>query len=82
MPEKTVGARSDYDALAQDIILHGSPATVVDKIEQLRDIAGTSSIMLHFPPWYGEEKALASLELFATEVVPKFRTDPPQRMRA
>jgi alkanesulfonate monooxygenase SsuD/methylene tetrahydromethanopterin reductase-like flavin-dependent oxidoreductase (luciferase family) len=80
--EKTVGSRSGYDALTQDIILHGSPATVADKIAHLRDAVGASSIMVHYPPWYGVEKALASLELFATEVAPKFRTDAPQRMRA
>jgi len=38
--------------------------------------------MLHYPPWYGVEKALASLELFATEVAPKLRADAPARMRA
>jgi len=80
--EKTVGDRTGYDALAHDIILHGSPATVAEKIAHLRDAAGASSIMVHYPPWYGVEKALASLELFATEVAPKFRTDAPKRMRA
>jgi len=69
-----VGAKArDYDALTRDIILHGSPATVVEKIGQLHENAGNDSIMLHFPPWYGAEKALASLELFAAEVMPKFR---------
>jgi len=53
-----------------------------EKIAHLRDAAGASSIMVHYPPWYGVEKALASLELFATEVAPKFRTDAPKRMRA
>ena len=33
-------------------------------------MTGNSSIMLHFPPWYGAEKALASVELFAREVMP------------
>jgi alkanesulfonate monooxygenase SsuD/methylene tetrahydromethanopterin reductase-like flavin-dependent oxidoreductase (luciferase family) len=80
--EKTVGSRTGYDALAHDIILHGSPATVADKIAYLRDIAGATSIMVHYPPWYGVDKALASLELFATEVAPRFRTSQPTRMRA
>jgi alkanesulfonate monooxygenase SsuD/methylene tetrahydromethanopterin reductase-like flavin-dependent oxidoreductase (luciferase family) len=71
--EKTVGNRSGYDALAHDIILHGSPHTVAEKIAHLRDTAGATSIMLHYPPWYGLEKALASLQLFATEVAPKLR---------
>ena len=71
--EKTVGNRSGYEALARDIILHGSPQTVAEKIAHLRDTTGATSIMLHYPPWYGLEKALASLELFATDVAPKLR---------
>jgi alkanesulfonate monooxygenase SsuD/methylene tetrahydromethanopterin reductase-like flavin-dependent oxidoreductase (luciferase family) len=78
-----VGAKPrDYDALTRDIILHGSPATVVAKIEELQAMAGNSSIMLHFPPWYGAEKALASLELFAGEVMPKFKDSPRVQKRA
>jgi alkanesulfonate monooxygenase SsuD/methylene tetrahydromethanopterin reductase-like flavin-dependent oxidoreductase (luciferase family) len=79
--EKTIGNRAGYDALARDIILHGSPATVADKIAHLRERAGATSIMLHYPPWYGAEKALASLELFASEVAPKFKASAPARLR-
>jgi alkanesulfonate monooxygenase SsuD/methylene tetrahydromethanopterin reductase-like flavin-dependent oxidoreductase (luciferase family) len=75
-------SRRDYDMLARDIILHGSPSTVVEKIERLREMTGATSVMLHYPPWYGVDKALASLELFATEVAPKLRTTQPARMRA
>jgi alkanesulfonate monooxygenase SsuD/methylene tetrahydromethanopterin reductase-like flavin-dependent oxidoreductase (luciferase family) len=63
--------RSEYDGLLRDVILHGSPATVIEKIDRLRAI-GANSLMLHYPPWYGAEKAIASLELFAREVMPKF----------
>jgi alkanesulfonate monooxygenase SsuD/methylene tetrahydromethanopterin reductase-like flavin-dependent oxidoreductase (luciferase family) len=78
-----VGARPrDYDTLTRDIILHGSPATVIARIEELEAMAGNASIMLHFPPWYGAEKALASLELFAGEVIPKFRNSPRAQKRA
>jgi alkanesulfonate monooxygenase SsuD/methylene tetrahydromethanopterin reductase-like flavin-dependent oxidoreductase (luciferase family) len=74
---QNVGAAPrDYDALNRDIILHGSPATVIEKIEELHTMVGNASVMLHFPPWYGAEKALASLELFAREVIPKFRQTP------
>jgi len=72
----------DYQALTRDIILHGSPATVIEKIETLCDLAGAQSIMLHYPPWYGADKALASLELFAGEVIPKVRARSPRRARA
>jgi alkanesulfonate monooxygenase SsuD/methylene tetrahydromethanopterin reductase-like flavin-dependent oxidoreductase (luciferase family) len=65
----------DYDALSRDIILHGSPATVIEKIEKLREMTGAASLMLHYPPWYGEQKALASLEMFAREVIPRFKTE-------
>jgi alkanesulfonate monooxygenase SsuD/methylene tetrahydromethanopterin reductase-like flavin-dependent oxidoreductase (luciferase family) len=80
---QNVGASPrDYDALNRDIILHGSPATVIEKIEELHAAAGNASIMLHFPPWYGAEKALTSLELFAGEVTPKFRQTPRAQKRA
>ncbi len=74
-------APRDYDALTRDIILHGSPATVIAKIEELRDRTGAASIMLHFPPWYGADKALASLELFAAAVIPHFRQKKPRAQK-
>ncbi len=77
-----VGVSHTYDSLSRDIILHGSPATVVAKIEELRAMTGIASIMLHFPPWYGADKATASLELFAREVIPKFRDASPAKKRA
>jgi alkanesulfonate monooxygenase SsuD/methylene tetrahydromethanopterin reductase-like flavin-dependent oxidoreductase (luciferase family) len=61
-----------YDELSRDIILHGAPTTVAEKIARLQAMTGAGSIMLHYPPWYGAEKALASLGLFAAEVMPKF----------
>jgi alkanesulfonate monooxygenase SsuD/methylene tetrahydromethanopterin reductase-like flavin-dependent oxidoreductase (luciferase family) len=67
------GSGRDYDTLSRDIILHGSPKTVIEKIQRLRDMTGAASIMLHYPPWYGVERALASLELFAAEVMPAFK---------
>jgi alkanesulfonate monooxygenase SsuD/methylene tetrahydromethanopterin reductase-like flavin-dependent oxidoreductase (luciferase family) len=66
-------AGRDYDMLARDIILHGSPRTVVEKLQRLQHMTGVSSLMLHYPPWYGIDKAMASLELFAAEVMPKFK---------
>ena len=75
-------SQRDYDALNRDIILHGSPATVIEKIERLRELTGISSVMLHYPPWYGYDKAMASLEMFASEVMPHFRAKAPARLRA
>ena len=70
----SAGQGRDYDTLSRDIILHGSPATVIAKIERLCALTGAASLMLHYPPWYGIDKTLRSLELFASEVIPKFRT--------
>jgi len=75
-------APRDYEALSRDIILHGSPTTVIAKIEELRERTGAASIMLHYPPWYGAEKALASLQLFAGEVMPKLREQRRAQKRA
>jgi alkanesulfonate monooxygenase SsuD/methylene tetrahydromethanopterin reductase-like flavin-dependent oxidoreductase (luciferase family) len=69
-------AGRDYDTLSRDIILHGSPKTVVEKLQRLQHMTGVSSLMLHYPPWYGIDKALASLELFAAEVMPHFKETP------
>ncbi len=63
----------DYETLSRDIILHGSTATVVGKIERLRQMTDATSIMLHYPPWYGDARSLASLQLFAEEVMPRFK---------
>lgn len=71
--EGSVASALDYDTLARSTIIHGSPATVVERIAQLKAKTGLSSLMLHYPPWYGTEKAKASLELFAREVVPRVR---------
>ena len=69
----SVSSALDYDALARSTIIHGSPATVVARIEELRAKTGLTSMMLHYPPWYGTDKAKASLELFAREVMPRLR---------
>jgi len=80
--QDAVASWHDYEALARDIILHGSPATVVEKLERLQAMTGAGSIMLHYPPWYGAEKSLASLELFADAVIPKFQTRQPAKVHA
>jgi len=71
----TGGAKEDqlsYDYLAENTILHGSPETVIRKIEAFRDI-GATSIMVHYPPYYGLEQTLDMLRLFAKGVLPHLR---------
>ena len=69
----SVASTLDYDTLARSTIIHGSPSTVVERVAELKAKTGLSSLMLHYPPWYGTEKAKASLELFAREVIPWVR---------
>ena len=50
-------------------MLHGSPDTVLRGLEALAQ-AGASSVMIHYPPYYGPGKTVKMLELFAKEVLP------------
>lgn len=67
--EKRDETAFSYDHLVKETILHGSPDTVIRKIEQLRNL-GTTSIMVHYPPYYGPERTLAMLRLLGKEVIP------------
>ena len=62
-----------YDALAATTLLHGSPETVARKLRALAAATGMDSLLLHYPPYYGTEKAQKSLRLFAERVMPQFR---------
>lgn len=43
------------------------------RLRELRDKSGLTSLLLHYPPYYGHEKAMRSLRLFAERVIPEFR---------
>ena len=40
---------------------HGSPETVVRRLKDLHKATGLTSLPLHYPPYYGHEKAMKSL---------------------
>ena len=61
-----------YDNLAETTILHGSPDTVIRRIEAFRKV-GATSIMIHYPPYYGQQQTIDMLRLFAKEVLPHVR---------
>lgn len=67
--EKEDEGQFAYDHLAKTTILHGSPDTVIRRIEEFRAV-GATSIMLHYPPYYGVQQTLDMLRLFAEEVLP------------
>lgn len=80
--EKDQSTTLDYDDLVATTILHGSPATVLRRIRELRDKTGMTSMLLHYPPYYGSDKAMRMLELFAAEVMPALRRDAADRRAA
>ncbi len=49
------------------------PTTVIAKLRELRHKTGLSSLLLHYPPYYGHDNAMRSLRLFAEKVMPEFR---------
>jgi alkanesulfonate monooxygenase SsuD/methylene tetrahydromethanopterin reductase-like flavin-dependent oxidoreductase (luciferase family) len=67
------GAALNYDDLVATTLLHGSPETVTRKLRALAETTGLDSLLLHYPPYYGTEKARKSLRLFAEKVMPQFR---------
>jgi len=67
--EKMDESEFAYENLVANTLLHGSPETVIAKIEDLK-AAGATSLMIHYPPYYGLEKTLGMLRLFAKEVLP------------
>ena len=73
--EKHDESQFAYDHLAETTILHGSPDTVIRRIEAFRDV-GATSIMLHYPPYYGVQQTIDMLRLFAKEVLPHVQTKP------
>jgi alkanesulfonate monooxygenase SsuD/methylene tetrahydromethanopterin reductase-like flavin-dependent oxidoreductase (luciferase family) len=58
-------------------LLHGSAETVIARLREMQARTGMTSLLLHYPPYYGREKAMKSLKLFAERVMPAFR--PPAR---
>ncbi len=63
-----------YDKLTETTIIHGSPDTVIRRIEQFKAVC-TTSIMIHYPPYYGAQKTIEMLRLFAKEVLPNIRDE-------
>jgi alkanesulfonate monooxygenase SsuD/methylene tetrahydromethanopterin reductase-like flavin-dependent oxidoreductase (luciferase family) len=71
--EKNSTDTLNYDDLASTTILHGSPETVVRRLKELQKATRLTSLLLHYPPYYGHEKAMKSLRLFAERVMPEFK---------
>jgi alkanesulfonate monooxygenase SsuD/methylene tetrahydromethanopterin reductase-like flavin-dependent oxidoreductase (luciferase family) len=71
------GKELNYDDLLATTLLHGSAETVIARLREMQARTGMTSLLLHYPPYYGREKTMQSLKLFAERVIPVFR--PPAR---
>ncbi len=72
--EKSDKDQFTYENLCDQTIIHGSPDTVIKKIKELEAV-GCTSIMVHYPPYYGQEKIMKMLRLFGKEVLPHIRDE-------
>ena len=50
---------------------------MIARLREMQARTGMTSLLLHYPPYYGREKTMQSLKLFAERVIPAFR--PPAR---
>ena len=71
--DKAKYSASSYEDFCRDTIVHGSPETVAEKIEYLREQTCATSMILHFPPYYSREQTQQTIQMFAESVIPKFR---------
>jgi len=67
------GMKMGYDFLVErGNIMVGSPDYVVERLEELREVAGVDYVLADMAlPYMGQRQILASIELFATKVMPK-----------
>ena len=54
-------ARSSTTTLATTL-LHGSAETVIARLREMQARTGMTSLLLHYPPYYGREKTMKSLK--------------------
>jgi alkanesulfonate monooxygenase SsuD/methylene tetrahydromethanopterin reductase-like flavin-dependent oxidoreductase (luciferase family) len=73
--EKRAPDELDYDELIETTLLHGSPETVIRRLKELQSVTGMTSLVLHYPPYYGAEKTIQMLRLFGEAVLPAFKED-------
>jgi len=70
---KETFADASYEDLCEDTIIYGSPETVIERIRYMQEVTGATSLILHFPPYNSRAQNARVLDLFAQEVIPKFR---------
>jgi probable F420-dependent oxidoreductase len=63
----------DFERLAEDRFLVGSPVDIVEQVESLRDRAGVTEVgcRFHFPGM-PHDRIVREIELFGDEIIPEF----------
>jgi alkanesulfonate monooxygenase SsuD/methylene tetrahydromethanopterin reductase-like flavin-dependent oxidoreductase (luciferase family) len=68
----------DWNFLVQRHLLVGSPQDVADKIHELEDVCGLEYLILNYGHgWLAHGDAVRNLELFASKVMPFFKSVAP-----
>ncbi len=67
------GAYPEYDAVTRDVALFGTPETVSAQIAAMQKAGAENLIFFVNYGGFEHEKVLASLELFASKVMPQFK---------
>jgi alkanesulfonate monooxygenase SsuD/methylene tetrahydromethanopterin reductase-like flavin-dependent oxidoreductase (luciferase family) len=76
-PRKTFGQMSYEDLVDAGMVIVGSPESVTEQVERLRGVLGFGQIMaLMCIGDTPHERVLRTMELFAREVAPEFRSAP------
>ncbi len=64
----------DWDFLSERTVLAGTPEYVAEKIHELQEVCGLDYLIMNYGHgWLPHKKALRSLELFSTKVMPLFK---------
>lgn len=69
------GSKGDWydNLLAKNILIHGSPSTVAEKVAELEEKVGMTSLLTLYPPYYSTEQLKNSFSACAEEVIPQFQ---------
>ena len=69
--EASYGSLPSFEQMVDDFLLAGSPETVLERLRELRDSAGVSSLLATFSfVTVPHDRCVSSMELFAREVMP------------
>ncbi len=72
-PERAIPASSQSTLMAEHYTMVGSPKYITERVAELRDVGARNIMMRMSPSNSPREKIAKSIQLFAEQVIPKFR---------